>query len=132
MAKLGKKKKKEKKKIVMIMLVMIEATDVHLSSIRPTASVASAWPKLYKPSAIKTQMNIVAFCFWSDLAILVCSENSAILYLNLKGVFSCFHGQKMRNSAHCIVAAHLERLFGEVIWRAGNSFIDTDTQRTPV
>ena len=50
MAKLGKKKKEkkmEKKKIVMIMLVMIEATDVHLSSIRPTASVASAWSKLY-------------------------------------------------------------------------------------
>ena len=55
MAKLGKKKKEkkmEKKKIVMIMLVMIEATDVHLSSIRPTASVASAWSKLYIPSAI--------------------------------------------------------------------------------
>ena len=57
MAKLGKKKK-EKKKIVMIMLVMIEATDVHLSSIRPTASVASAWSKLYIPSAIKTQMKL--------------------------------------------------------------------------
>ena len=27
--------------------------------------------------------------------------------------------------------AHLERLFGEVIWRAPNSFLDKDTQQTP-
>ena len=64
MAKLGKKKEKkmEKKKIVMIMLVMIEATDVHLSSIRPTASVASAWSKLYTYSkCYKNSNELIAF-----------------------------------------------------------------------
>ena len=38
------------------------------------------WPKLYIPSAIKNQMNLVDFCFWVDRAVLGSTENSAKCY----------------------------------------------------
>ena len=52
--------------------------------------------QFYIPSDIKTQMNIVPFCFRAGWAILGSTENFAILlqYPTFEaGFFSCFHGQ---------------------------------------
>ena len=36
----------------------------------------TSYPKVYIPSAIKTQMNLVSFCFLADWAVLGITENS--------------------------------------------------------
>ena len=50
------------------------------------------WPKLYIPSAMKNQMNLVDSCFWVARDILGSTESSAKCYF--WGFFFCFHGQK--------------------------------------
>ena len=55
--------------------------------------------QFYTPSDIKTQVNIVPFCFWADWVILGSTKNSAILlqYPTFEaGFFHVFMGKIMK------------------------------------